>query len=284
MPPAAPLHAANDSEPAVALIGGTGVGQFPLDENAEAATVSVATPYGETTARVGRIGGRRVVFLARHGAGHRLPPHRIPYRANLLALKALGARAVLATTAVGGLSTDLAPGDLVLLDDFIDFTRDPGRGMTFFDAPGQVVHTDFSVPYSAPVRDAVMQAAQALRIPVRPTGTYLCGDGPRYETPAEVRLFARWGADVVGMTGVPEVTLAREAGLHYAGVSLVTNPGAGLSPHPLTHAEVEEAMCAAAPRLQSLLIEAISRIDPAALPVVGPPNVTLPGFSEVRIG
>jgi 5'-methylthioadenosine phosphorylase len=271
------------AEPAVGIIGGTGVGQFPLDENDEGRMVSLVTPYGETAARIGRVGGRQVVFLARHGAGHRLPPHRIPYRANICALAALGVRGVLATTAVGGLRADLAPGDFVLLDNFIDFTRDPGRGMTFFDMPGQVVHTDFSVPYSPELRGALRDAARALDIPLRPTGTYLCGDGPRYETPAEVRLFAQWGADVVGMTGVPEATLAREAGLHYAGVSLVTNPGAGLSPTPLTHAEVEQAMAHAAPRLRSLLLAAVARVDPATLPPVGP-GATPPGFFDVRVG
>jgi len=264
------------TDPAIAVIGGTGVGQFALDE-APVEPAIVTTPFGEALARVGRLAGRRVVFLARHGPGHRLPPHRINYRANIAALKMLGARAVLATTAVGGLRTDLAPGTFVLLDDFIDFTRQPGRGMTFFDAPGQVVHTGFSVPYSELLRAAVAEAARELKIPLRPRGTYLCGDGPRYETPAEVRLFAAWGADVVGMTGVPEVTLAREAGLHYAGISLVTNLGSGLASAPLTHVEVEEAMTHALPRLQALLAGAVARIDPVALPPVGP-GVPVPGL------
>jgi len=259
--------------PKTAIIGGTGVGQFALDAPPEA--LMVPTPYGVGTALGGTLQGKPVVFLARHGAGHRLPPHRINYRANIAALVALGVRAVLATTAVGGLRLDLAPGDLVLLDDFIDFTGSRPH-KTFFDGEGgQVVHTDFTQPYSEPVRWAVQEAADALQIALRVRGTYLCADGPRYEAPAEVRLFAQWGADVVGMTGVPEVTLAREAGLHYAGISLVTNPGAGLSPTPLSHTEVEEAMAAAAPRLRQLLAETIARLDPAALPAIGP-GVRLP--------
>jgi 5'-methylthioadenosine phosphorylase len=184
---------------------------------------------------------------------------------------------VLATTAVGGLRIDLVPGEFVLLDDLIDFTRDRAH-KTFFDGEGgQVVHTDFTRPYSEPLRAAVQDAARALAIPLRSTGTYLCNDGPRYETPAEVRLFAQWGADVVGMTGVPEATLAREAGLHYAGISLVTNPGAGISPTPLTHQEVEEAMRAAAPRLRELLTETVARVETGSLPAIGP-GASLPGF------
>jgi 5'-methylthioadenosine phosphorylase len=209
--------------PTVAVIGGTGIGDFALDAPPE--THIVATPWGDPLVRVGSLRGKTVAFLARHGAGHRLPPHRIPFRANIAALRRIGVRAVLATTAVGGLRRALAPGAFVVLDDFIDFTRSDGRGHTFFDEPGQVVHTDFTHPYSPELRAAVLEAAQALRIAVEPTGTYLCADGPRYESPAEVRLFASWGADVVGMTGVPEATLAREAGLHYAGISLVTLPG-----------------------------------------------------------
>lgn len=263
---------------AIAIIGGTGIGDFPLD--AEPETKIITTPWGTATTRLGRLRGRRAVFLARHGAGHRLPPHRIPYRANIAALKYLDVRAILATTAVGGLRLDLRPGDLVLLDDFIDFTRGD-RGATFFDTPGSVVHTDFTAPYSPPVRAAVQEAAATIEIPLILRGTYLCADGPRYESPAEVRLFAAWGADVVGMTGVPEATLAREAGIHYAGISLVTNPGAGLSPMPLAHEEVEAAMRAAAPRLRDLLSESVARLDAGALPLIGP-GVPLPGLAEAR--
>jgi 5'-methylthioadenosine phosphorylase len=242
----------------IAVIGGTGVGQLDFDGHPSHETV--ATPYGDAAVTLGALAGRPVVFLARHGTGHRLPPHRINYRANIAALVALGVRGVIATTAVGGLRLELQPGDCVLLDDFIDFTlARPHK--TFFDgADGRVVHTDFSVPYSPEIRAALIEAAAALGMALRPTGTYLCADGPRYESPAEVRLFAAWGADVVGMTGIPEATLAREAGLHYAGVSLVTNPGAGLSEQPLSHEDVEAAMRAATPRLRALITEAVRRL------------------------
>ena len=265
------------SQTPIAIIGGTGVNQFALDGAPE--TIIAQTPWGEATAQKGSVGGKSVIFMARHGAGHKVAPHRINYRANIAALQKWGVRAVLATTAVGGLRVNLPPGTLVLLDDFIDFTL-ARTGKTFFDGDEEnnapVVHTDFTNPYSPVLRAALMTAAQTEQITLLPTGTYLCCDGPRYESPAEVRLFAGWGADVVGMTGVPEATLAREAGLHYAGVSLVTNPGAGLSPHPLTHTEVETAMRDAAPRLLALLQAAVMQINPDDLPPIGP-GVILPG-------
>ena len=258
----------------LAIIGGTGIGQFAFDTAPE--TVVVSTHYGDARATLGNLRGKPVAFLARHGAGHKLPPHRINYRANIAALVKLGVRGVFATTAVGGMHAGMRPGDLVLLDDFIDFTRDREH-KTFFDgAGGVVVHTDFTRPYSDALRGVVRTAAAACNIALHATGTYLAGDGPRYETPAEVRLFAQWGADVAGMTGVPEATLAREAGLHYAGISLVTNPGAGLSATPLTHTEVEAAMASGSPRLRTLLAEAVHRLDADTLPPIGP-GVPLPG-------
>ncbi len=258
----------------IAIIGGTGVGAFPLDAAPE--SIVVSTRYGDAYATLGNLGGKPVAFLARHGAGHKLPPHKINYRANIAALVKLGVRAVFATTAVGGMHLGVSPGDFVLLNDFIDFTRDR-ENKTFFDGTGGVVvHTDFTRPYSDELRAVLIDAAQTLGFALRPTGTYLAGDGPRYESPAEVRLFAQWGADVAGMTGVPETTLAREAGLHYAGLSLVTNPGAGLTDAPLTHKEVEGAMREAGPRLRELIIEAVARLDVEALPPIGP-GVPLPG-------
>ena len=258
----------------IAIIGGTGVGQFAFDTEPE--VVSIATHYGNALATLGHLNGKPIVFLARHGAGHKVPPHKINYRANIAALVQLGVHAVFATTAVGGMHLGMKPGDFVLLNDFIDFTRDREH-KTFFDGEGGlVVHTDFTTPYSEELRQIVLQAAQTQNIPLRFTGTYLACDGPRYETPAEVRLFAQWGADVAGMTGVPETTLAREAGLHYAGISLVTNPGAGLSETPLTHAEVESAMSQAAHCLRQLLTEAIAQLDVTKLPPIGP-GVPIPG-------
>jgi 5'-methylthioadenosine phosphorylase len=257
--------------PQIAIIGGTGVGQFALfDADAPPEPIIIETIWGTATLLQGSVQGKGVVFLARHGGGHKVPPHRINYRANIAALVKLGVTAVLATTATGGLRPDLRPGTFVALDNFIDFAM-MRMGKTFFEVIGETpVHTDFTHPYSPELRAAILHAAASINLAIEPTGTYLCGDGPRYETPAEVKLFASWGADVVGMTGVPEVTLAREAGLHYASISLVTNPGAGISPTPLTHAEVEEAMREASPRLRDLLRATIAHITPETLPPIGP--------------
>jgi 5'-methylthioadenosine phosphorylase len=243
----------------IAIIGGTGVGNFELESSGKSEVIT--TKHGDATVTIGRLRGKDIVFLARHGTGHKIPPHRINYRANIAALAALGVTSALATTAVGGLRLNLLPGSLVLLDDFIDFTL-TRAGKTFFDgeADSPVTHTDFTRPYSDSLRNVILSAAQSQEIEIRPTGTYVCADGPRYESPAEVRLFASWGGDVVGMTGIPEVTLAREAGIAYAGISLVTNPGAGLSRTPLSHEEVTMAMEANLPRLIRLLTESIARI------------------------
>ncbi len=260
----------------IAIIGGSGVNGFPLE--GEPQEITVRTPWGSADLRVGRVWGKAVVFLARHGSGHRLPPHRINYRANIAALKKVGVSAVFATTAVGSLREDLKPGELALLDDQIDFTRDR-TGKTFFDGEdgSPVVHTDFTHPFSDELRITVLEAAEQEDIPLRPNATYLCNDGPRYETAAEVRLFAHWGADVVGMTGVPEVQLSREAGIHYCGISLITNLGAGIARHTLTHTEVEEAMTEAKPRLITLMMETIRRVEITLLPPVGPQQ-PLPGL------
>ncbi len=237
----------------IAIIGGTGFGRALVPGVPE----SVETPFGAaalTRADLG--GGRELLFLARHGAGHALPPHRINHRANIAALRALGADAVFATAAVGSLRVGIAPGDFVILDDFLDMTR--GEVVTFFETPGEVTHTDFVHPYDPGLRETLLQSAgPEIAARVHPRGTYLCVSGPRYETPAEVRLFGAWGADVVGMTGAPEAVLCREAGLRYAGVALATNYGTGLlSSSPLSHADVEQQMAARRDALAAWLLRA----------------------------
>ena len=237
----------------IAIIGGTGFGAALVAGTPE----TVETPYGAALLTRADLGeGRELLFLARHGVGHRLPPHRINHRANIAALRGLGAEAVFATAAAGSLRPEIAPGDVVVLDDFLDLTR--GEVMTFFDEPGDVRHTDFVHPYDPALRAALLVAVQADLAPhIHPRGTYLCVSGPRYETPAEVRLFASWGADVVGMTGAPEAILCREAGLPYAGVALATNYGTGLlTDTPLCHTEVEAQMASRRDALAAWLLRA----------------------------
>lgn len=232
----------------VAVIGGTGFGEaFRLDE-----PQTVETPYG--LAQLARGADAPFVFLARHGAKHSVPPHRIIHRANIAALQSLGVTRVFATAAVGSLRLALAPGDFVVVDDFLDLTK--GEAVTFFDAPGNVRHTDMSHPYDPTLRAVLLETAGGTpNATVHPRGTYVCLSGPRYETPAEIRLLASWGGDVVGMTSTPEAILCREAGIAYAAVAIVTNYGCGLTGDdvPLSHADVEAQMARSRQQLRDWL-------------------------------
>lgn len=239
----------------IAIIGGTGFEQLPPDIFAE--PLVIATPHGQ--AHVWSLSNNyvepyKLYFLARHGPEHGTPPHRINYQANTAALAQLGVDYVLATNAVGSLRRDLPPGSLVLLNDFIDFTR--GRPLSYFDEGESWRHTDFSVPYSPRLRQAVLLAAERLQVPLVPSGTYLCCDGPRFETPAEIRLFAQWGADIVGMTGIPEVVFSREAGMEYASLAIVTNFGAGVTEQPVDHQAVVARMSDSLPVVRELMFTA----------------------------
>jgi 5'-methylthioadenosine phosphorylase len=224
----------------VAIIGGTGFYHPRIMDDVREKTIN--TEFGETDLLTGTVSKIPVVFLARHGRRHGVPPHRVNYKANISALKELGVTRVLATTAVGSLRDNLPQGSLVIIDQFIDFTKN--REDTFYNGENEdgVVHTDFTEPYCPQLRNYLNDVMSEKEINFTNGGTYICTEGPRYETPAEIKAFALWGADVVGMTGVPEVTLAREAGLCYSNLSLVTNFAAGISPHFLTHKEVVEIM------------------------------------------
>ncbi|MCC7493247.1 MAG: MTAP family purine nucleoside phosphorylase [Fimbriimonadaceae bacterium] len=210
----------------------------------------VTTRWGDVMVQVGRHEGQELVFLPRHGAGHQTPPQGINYRANIAALQALGVTAVVASNAVGTLSPDIPPGSLCLLTDFIDATW--GRAGTFFEQ--DVVHLDSTTPYCPRLRASLTACAAAQRIALLPCATYVCTNGPRFETPAEIRMYRAWGADLVGMTNVPEVVLAREAELCYATVAIATNNAAGLAGYALTHTEVEEIMATRVPDLATLCL------------------------------
>lgn len=200
----------------------------------------VETPYGEAEVVASLLGDLPVVFLARHGSPHRLLPHQVNYRANVHAFRQLGARRIFATSAVGGIARDLAVGDLVIVDQLVDFTH--RRASTFGERS-----VDVSNPYCSSVRAALLAGASEAGAEVRDGGTYICTEGPRYETAAEIELFTRWGMDVVGMTSAPEAFLAREAGLCYATLCVVTNRAAGSSDVPLsleTHGGVIRARAA----------------------------------------
>ncbi len=244
-----------------AIIGGTGVYDPQLLSDLREETVS--TPYGEVTVEVGTYRGIEVGFMARHGKGHSVPPHKINYRANICGLKALGVERVLATAAVGSLNPDMTPGDLVVIDQFLDFTK--GREQTFFDG-GQsgVIHTDVTEPYCPELRAALIECGRRLGLSIHSQGVYVCTEGPRFETAAEIRAYRILGGDVVGMTNVPEAVLAREAGLCYAAMAMVTNMAAGISQSPLTHDEVVHVMAANTENVRRLALETVAAIEAAA--------------------
>lgn len=245
----------------IAIIGGSGVYAFGLIKNPE--TTTIDTPYGKSPEIVlGELENRMVAFLPRHGKGHTVPPHLVNYRANLWALRELGVTRVLATTAVGSLNPSMRPGELVLLDQFIDFTK--RRPTTFYEGgESGVVHIDVTNPYCSELRNILITTARRLKLRLRPQGVYGCADGPRFETAAEIRAMRRLGCDLIGMTNVPECVLARELAMCYAAIAVVTNFAAGISKAKLTHTEVIELMAANIERVKKLMFAAIRRIPKA---------------------
>ena len=215
----------------LAVIGGTGV--YALGEFADVESHQPVTAYGAPSGpvRVGTFAGKRVAFLARHGEGHSLPPHKINYRANLAALKAVGANRVLALNTVGGIGERFGPRVLACPDQLIDYTW--GRVSTLCEEPGsEVLHIDFGEPYTAALRTRVADAAAIAGVPLQMGGCYGATQGPRLETRAEIARMRRDGCDLVGMTGMPEAGLARELGLDYACLAIVANWAAGAGPDP----------------------------------------------------
>jgi 5'-methylthioadenosine phosphorylase len=204
-----------------AIIAGTGIYDLP---GFDPAPIQVETPFG--TAAYNKCQGD-LVFLPRHGLHHDTPPHAINYRANFWALHSLGVESVVAAYAVGSLHRSIPLRGLALLTDFIDLTQ--GRSDTFYiGGEWGVGHADMSRPYCPRLREVILARASERGVEIVPQATYACTNGPRFESPAEVRLLTSWGGDVVGMTGVPEVALARELGMHFAGVALSMNLAVGL--------------------------------------------------------
>ena len=237
----------------LAIIAGTGFYDLDALENPTQETVD--TVWGQARVTEGEWHGIPVVFLTRHGAGHSVPPHLVNYRANIRALADLGVRDVVAVNVTGSIDPTLQPGDLLCLDDFVDFTKQ--RPVTFFDGstPEGVVHTDVMTPYHPAIRREILDAAATAGHTNRDGGVYACFEGPRFETRAEIRLAALAGADVAGMTGVPEVTLAVEAGLRYAAISLVVNPASGVgdADEPIAMDEINAVLAASSATVLEIL-------------------------------
>ncbi|MBI5611924.1 MAG: S-methyl-5'-thioinosine phosphorylase [Gammaproteobacteria bacterium] len=212
------------------------------------------SPYGEPSSPLvfGRLGGQEVVFLARHGQGHTIPPHEVNYRANIWAIKETGATRVIAVNAVGGIAASLKPGQLVFPDQIIDYTY--SRNHTFFgNGQKPVTHIDFTYPYCEELRRVFIQAARAAGIEAAEHATYAATQGPRFESIAEIKRLERDGADIVGMTGMPETGLARELGLCYASIAVIANPAAGKAAGVISLKEIERTLESGMQTVRSLL-------------------------------
>lgn len=241
----------------IGVIGGSGFYAF-LDEAEE---LRVDTPYGAPSDALvlGQVGGRRVAFLPRHGRAHQFPPHRIPYRANLWALRAVGVREVLAPCAVGGLHPRLGAGSLVIPDQLVD--RTTGRQQTYYD--DGAVHVSFADPYCPRGRRTALQVAERRGVTASDGGTMVVIDGPRFSTRAESQWFARNGWAVVNMTGHPEAVLARELELCYTALALVTDLDAGVETgQTVTQEEVFRVFAENTARLRTLLYEVVAALPP----------------------
>ncbi|NLY14717.1 MAG: S-methyl-5'-thioinosine phosphorylase [Gammaproteobacteria bacterium] len=224
-----------------AIIGGTGLTQ--LEGLTIRDALFIDTPYGATSAEIlrGEYAGQEVLFLARHGHPHRIPPHQVNYRANLWALRHAGAHSILAINAVGGVTANMPTGHFCIPDQIIDYTS--GRQHTLYDGDlDHVTHVDFSYPYDEALRRRLIAAVAACGYNCTNQGVYGCTQGPRLETAAEIVRMERDGCNIVGMTGMPETVLARELGLSYACLSLVVNPAAGKSSGVITMTQIEAAL------------------------------------------
>jgi 5'-methylthioadenosine phosphorylase len=240
----------------VGVIGGTGLYEF-LESADE---ISVDTPFGAPSDPlvIGEVAERRVAFVPRHGRDHQFPPHRIPYRANLWALRSIGVRQVLAPSAVGSLTTSYGPGTLAVPDQLVD--RTTSRAQTFYDE-GEAVHVDFADPYCPVGRSCAVAAAQAVNWAPVSSGTLVIIEGPRFSSRAESRWYAAQGWTLIGMTGLPEAALARELALCYTTIALVTDTDAGIEEgEGVTQSEVFRVFSENVGRLRDVLIKIIESL------------------------
>jgi len=237
------------------IIGGTGITDLDVLENKKSETVR--SPYGGAVIFTGTYLGLETGFLMRHGQYHENLAPQVNYQANIWAARELGFTRILGTSAVASLRSDIKVGDLVLLDQLVDLTH--GRGSSFFS--GSVKMTE---PFCSQMRTIILATATQEHIFMHPTATYVCFNGPRYETAAEIRLFQNWGMDVIGMTNATEATLCREAGLCYSTIALVTNMGAGLSqegPDLLRHRQVSQENLPKLKQLTFASLQALTQQD-----------------------
>ncbi|MEM7437011.1 MAG: S-methyl-5'-thioadenosine phosphorylase [Myxococcota bacterium] len=248
------------------VIGGSGL--YVLEGLADVEEIAIETSFGAPSDVVvaGTLGSTRLLFLPRHGRGHRIPPHRINARANILALKMAGAEQVVSVSAVGSMREDLHPGDMVIVDQFLDRTRH--RADTFFDDDGVVAHVAFAEPIDASLASALADATKATGARTHVGGTYLCMEGPQFSTRAESNLYRSWGVSVIGMTNLPEARLAREAELPYATLAMVTDYDCWHDDHDSVTVEgVIEVMHKNVAKAKEILVALAKAVpDPAGSP------------------
>ena len=245
----------------IGIIGGSGLDNPDILKNAK--YKKVKTPYGEPSSplKVGKIGDVDIVLLARHGREHTIPPTEVNFRANIHALKQEGVTHILATTACGSLKKEIGRGDLVILDQFIDFTRH--RKVTFYDKfePNKPIHTPMANPFSDELRKVLIETAKELKLKFHPKGTVVTIEGPRFSTRAESKMFSKWGADVINMSVAPECILANEAKIPYAAVAMSTDYDCLFEDiEPVTWEEILKVFGENVEKVTGLLIEAILKI------------------------
>ncbi|WP_414468361.1 S-methyl-5'-thioadenosine phosphorylase [Methanobacterium sp. ACI-7] len=236
----------------IGIIGGTGIYEI-VEMGEEIETKVIETPYGKSPEiSIFKLHDKEIVFMPRHAKGHANPPHMINYRANIYAMKQLGVERIIATNAVGSLEIDVRPGDFLVPHDFLDFTK--VRQFTFYD--DKTVHIDITEPYCHNLRDVLISSEAVVK-----NGVYVCTEGPRFETAAEIKMFKQLGGAVVGMTGIPEAILARELEMCYASICMVSNYAASISPTKLTIEEVFDVVESQKDKLVKLLSDSIAKLE-----------------------
>lgn len=240
----------------IGIIGGSGIYEAEILEDVK--EIKIYTPFGSPSSliSIGYHRNKKVAFIPRHGLKHQIPPHMIPFRANIWALKALGVERIISPSAVGSLREDYKPSEFVLVDQFIDRTK--WRGDTFYEG-GQVCHVSTADPFCPELREVFLRNARKQNIPVHESGTYVCINGPRFSTRAESKLFRSWGVDVIGMTLFPEVALAREVEICYVSVAMITDFDVWAE-KPVSTSEILETMAKNVRTFQKLITEAIPQI------------------------
>ncbi len=243
----------------IGLIGGSGINKIEGLEIIK--EVNISTPYGEPSSSyiIGNFTNNEIIFLLRHGHNHNIPPHKINYRANIYGFKTLGVERIISVSAVGGINKSMPPGTIVIPDQIIDMTGG-ARPSTFYDSD-KVVHIDFTEPFCPELRHSLIETSKTSGIDFSDKGTYICVNGPRLETAKEILFFSQIGADVVGMTAMPEASLARELEICYSLMSVITNYGAGISENKLTTKEVIDTMQNSIEKIRTILRYALPKIS-----------------------